>query len=436
MDATIQWVLTGSLLLGLASGVLGSFALLRKQSLIGDAMAHATLPGICLAFLVTGEKSLPLFLISAAVSGLLATYCIQAITKHSRIKEDTSIGLVLSVFFGFGIVLLTKVSQSSSGNKSGLNDFIFGQAASMVGEDVKLIMIAAIVLLTITFLLFKELKLLTFDPAFAQGLGLPSKTLNLLLMTMITFAVVIGIQMVGVVLMAAMLITPAISARYWTERLDHMVVISGMIGAISGAAGSMASTYANGLPTGPLIVLAATGMFIISLLFAPKRGLLMKAWRHYQLRDVTAREQLFVTLYNLSEDHYKDDSGKFFSIQEISARRSISPKHLAAVLGKMKQEGMVHSSGNNEWKLTNKGLKEAHRIVYNHRLMEVFLMNETKFSGHGISYNQRADIEDWPESVKQELKSLLEEQGRTPFLLSRPELAWTKQTETAGGTNR
>ncbi|PAQ15396.1 manganese ABC transporter [Bacillaceae bacterium SAOS 7] len=290
-DANTQWVLLGSLLLGAASGVLGSFALLRKQSLIGDAMAHAALPGVCLAFLITGEKSLPWLLLGATLTGLLATYCIQAITKHSRVKMDTAIGLVLSVFFGFGIVLLTKAAQSTSGNKSGLDDFIFGQAASMVGADVKIIAGVSAVLLLLIFLFFKEFKVLTFDPDFAQGIGFPSKTLNLLLMTLITGAVVIGIQAVGVVLMAAMLITPAISARYWTEDLGRMVIIAGVIGAFSGVSGTLMSTVAEGLPTGPLIVLAATFIFVISLLFSPKRGLLMKLFKLYRLRKSVAREQ-------------------------------------------------------------------------------------------------------------------------------------------------
>ena len=261
-DPNVQWVLLGTILLGIASGVIGSFALLRKQSLLGDAMAHAALPGICIAFLIYGAKSMSWFLIGASISGLIGTYCIQAIIKHSRIKEDTAIGLVLSVFFGFGIVLLTYIQQNGSGNQAGLDSFIFGQAAAIVGLDVQIISVIAFVLIFITFILFKELKLITFDPQFAQGIGLPIKWLNGLLMTMIVGAVVIGLQAVGVILMAAMLITPAIAARYWTERLDHMVVLAGMIGGISGVVGTLLSTLSRGMPTGPLIILAATILFL------------------------------------------------------------------------------------------------------------------------------------------------------------------------------
>lgn len=292
-DANTQWVLLGTMLLGLASGVLGSIALLRKQSLIGDAVAHAALPGICIAFLFIGEKSLVALLIGATITGLLAAYCIQFITSSSIIKEDTAIGLVLSVFFGFGIVLLTKVAQSPSGNKSGLNDFIFGKAASLVGNDVQLMAGTAIVLLLVTTVIFKELKVLTFDPEFAKGLGLPTRLLNFLFLTLLVAAVVIGIQAVGVILMAALLITPSIAARYWTESLGKMVIISGVFGALSGMTGTMISTLREGLATGPLIVVVATFLFVFSMLFAPQRGLVTK-WIKKIRFDKEIRRELLI----------------------------------------------------------------------------------------------------------------------------------------------
>ncbi|WP_260631151.1 metal ABC transporter permease [Bacillus sp. S/N-304-OC-R1] len=290
MDANTQWVILGTMLLGIASGVLGSIALLRKQSLIGDAVAHAALPGICIAFLIIGEKSLIALLIGATITGLLAAYCIQFITSSSILKEDAAICLVLSVFFGFGIVLLTKIAQSPTGNKSGLNDFIFGKAASLVGSDVKLMAGTAVVLILATALLFKELKVLTFDPEFAKGLGLPSGFLNLLFLTLLVAVVVVGIQAVGVILMAALLITPSIAARYWTESLGKMVMISGVFGAVSGMTGTLISTLREGLATGPFIVVTATALFLVSMLFAPQRGLVTK-WVKRTLRDKQIREQ-------------------------------------------------------------------------------------------------------------------------------------------------
>lgn len=290
-DPNTQWVLSGTILLGIASGVLGSFALLRKQSLIGDAMAHAALPGICLAFLLTSSKSIAWLLLGALLTSLIGSYCIQIIVRFSRIKQDTALGLVLSVFFGIGIVLLTYIAQSGAGNQSGLNTFIFGQAASLVGQDVRIISGVALVLLFITSLLFKEFKLITFDPEFAQGLGLPVRFLSGLLMLLIVAAVVVGLQAVGVVLMAAMLITPAISARYWTDNLAKMIVIAGGIGALSSVSGVILSTLAKGLATGPLIIVCATVIFLFSLFLAPQRGLVSKLIRHYRVKQSIAKSR-------------------------------------------------------------------------------------------------------------------------------------------------
>ncbi|WP_153124393.1 metal ABC transporter permease [Peribacillus tepidiphilus] len=277
LDPNTQWVLFGSLLLGLSSGVIGSFAYLRKQSLMGDALAHAALPGVCLAFMITGTKSIFSFLIGAIVAGVLATFSIGYITRHTRIKQDAALGMVLSVFFGFGIVLLTQIQHSDSGNQSGLDKFLFGQAASLVKSDVYTIGIIAALLVLICTLFFKEFKLLSFDPGFAKGIGLPVVWLDQFLMVLLVVAVVVGIQSVGVVLMAAMLITPAVSARYWTDRLHIMVAVSGLFGALSGVLGTIFSTMADNMPTGPMIVLSATVFFVLSVLFGPTRGVVAKA---------------------------------------------------------------------------------------------------------------------------------------------------------------
>lgn len=276
MDPNTQWILFGSMLLGLSSGVLGSFAYLRKQSLMGDALAHAALPGVCIAFIITGTKSIFAFLIGAAVAGMIATFAIGFITRNTRIKQDSALGIILSFFFGIGIVLLTQIQHSESGNQSGLDKFLFGQAASLVQSDVNTMMVISVILIGVCILLFKEFKLLSFDPGFARGLGFPVAFLDQLIMFLIVVAVVIGIQAVGVVLMAALLITPAVAARYWTERLDVMVLLSGLFGTVSGVLGTLISAVASNLPTGPLSVLSATALFILSVLFAPKRGLVAK----------------------------------------------------------------------------------------------------------------------------------------------------------------
>ncbi|MDL4840394.1 metal ABC transporter permease [Aquibacillus rhizosphaerae] len=278
--ANIRWVLFGSLLLGCASGIIGSFVLLKKQSLISDAMAHAALPGVCIVYIIFEIKSVPMLLIGATITSLIATQSIQTIIKHSKIKSDAAIGIIISVFFGFGIVLLTFIQQNSSGNQAGLDSFIFGQAASLVRSDIQLITVGSLLLVILTTLFFKEFKISIFDPLFAKGIGLPVTFFNGVLLALVVGVVVIGIQMVGVVLIAALLITPPLAARYWTERLGMMAILAGVFGAISGASGAVLSTMIANLPTGPMMVLSASLIFLLSLLFGSKKGIALKAVRH------------------------------------------------------------------------------------------------------------------------------------------------------------
>ncbi|RYM05879.1 metal ABC transporter permease [Sporolactobacillus sp. THM7-7] len=289
-DPNTRWILFATMLLGLSSGVIGSFAYLRKQSLMGDALSHAALPGICFAFMITGSKSILFFLIGALIAGILATVLISYITRQTRIKQDSALGITLSIFFGAGIVLLTQIQHSDAGNQSGLDKFLFGQAAAMVQDDVMTMILIAAILVGVCTLFFKEFKLLSFDPGFAKGIGLPVVLLDHFIMLLMVVAVVVGLQAVGVVLMAALLITPAIAARYWTEKLHVMVMSSGIFGMLSGFIGTMASTMVENMPTGPLIVLSATAMFVFSILFAPKRGLVAKALLRVSVKNKVAKE--------------------------------------------------------------------------------------------------------------------------------------------------
>ncbi len=276
-DYTIRNVALGSAILGAVGGALGSFAVLRRQGLLGDALAHATLPGVCVAFMLTGSKNPAVLLLGAALSAGLGALFILAVVGGTRIKQDAALGIVLSVFFGAGIVLLTLIAGSGDAGQSGLDRFIFGQAATIVRADVVtmgLLASAAVVLLE---LFFKEFKLLSFDPAFAASLGFPVRALNVLLTALIVVAVVVGIQAVGVVLMAAMLITPAAAARQWTDRLSVMVSLAAAFGAASGVCGALISASGSNLPTGPLIVLVATGVLVVSLLLGRRHGFLW-AW--------------------------------------------------------------------------------------------------------------------------------------------------------------
>ncbi len=276
-DYTVRNVALGSAILGVVGGALGSFAVLRRQGLLGDALAHATLPGVCVAFILAGAKVPAVLLLGGAVTATLGALLIVAVVEGTRVKQDSMLAIVLSVFFGVGGVLLTYIGRSGDADQGGLDRFIFGQAATIMWEDVITMGVLAASALLIVALLFKEFKLLSFDPAFAASLGYPVRRLNVLLTSLIVVAVIVGIQAVGVVLMAAMLITPAAAARQWTNRLGTMIVVSGLFGATSGVVGALISASGANLPTGPLIVLLATGLFLASLAVGKERGFL---WSH------------------------------------------------------------------------------------------------------------------------------------------------------------
>ena len=273
-DYTIRNVALGSAILGVVGGALGSFAILRRQGLLGDALAHAALPGVCVAFLLFGTKTSAVLLTGAALSAWLGALIILAIVRETRIKQDAALGIVLSVFFGAGVVLLTYIAGSGDAGQSGLDRFIFGQAATLVFEDVVTMGILASVALVLVALFFKEFKLSSFDPAFAASMGFPVGALNVLLTSLIVVAVIVGIQAVGVVLMAAMLITPAAAARQWTDKLSVMILVSALFGALSGVTGALISATGSNLPTGPLIVLCATAILLISLALGTSSGFL------------------------------------------------------------------------------------------------------------------------------------------------------------------
>jgi len=418
-DPNTQWVLAGCILLGLSSGVLGCFAFLRNRSLMGDALAHAALPGVCFMYLLTGSKSIGLFLIGAAIAGLAATFCISAISRHTKIKEDTALALTLSVFFGFGIVLLTFIQHSDSGNQSGLDKFLFGQAASLVGSDVTTMIVVSSFLLIVTSLLFKEFKLLSFDPGYGRGLGFPMGFLDTLLMAMLLLAVVIGLQAVGVVLMAAMLIAPSVTARYWTDKLDVMVVISGVFGALSGALGTLFSTQVENLPTGPMIVLSATFFFLISLLFSPRRGLLSRFIRFLKLRRRVLLEGIMEALYDCSEHHYKlnpTNPVRAFGMEDISLKSGKSLRAVQRGLHLLEKQGMVERRQQDTFTFTLKGIAYAYEIVLNQRLWDLYHMNEDTYQGFGIDKDNEQIVPQLSAEDYEQMMQHLAEYNLVPLL--------------------
>ena len=270
-DYNTRLVVISTILLGCACGLMGGFLLLRKRSLMGDTLSHATLPGVGLAFMLAlalgGDgKSLPLLLSGAAITGLIGCAAVLFIREQTRIKDDAAMGIVLSVFFGAGVSILVVIQTMPEGSAAGLESFIYGKTASMVMSDFQVLVLVTVCVITCSLLLFKEFRLLCFDETFAAALGWPVKFLDILLLALITAVTVAGLQAVGLILIIAFLITPAAAARFWTNQLARMLLLSALIGAASAWLGASLSAFFPRLPAGAVIVLVAAFCFIVSML--------------------------------------------------------------------------------------------------------------------------------------------------------------------------
>ena len=362
-DFTIRNVMMGAALLGVSSGVLGSFAVLRQQSLLGDMLAHAALPGVCLGFLVSSTRQLLPILAGALLTGAVAALLMLLLIRRSRLKTDAALGAALSLFFALGIVLLTFIGNQNNAGQAGLESFLFGQAAAIVPSDVRVMATVTLVSVGVIALFWKELKAITFDPGFAGSLGFPVLALDMLVIVTIALAVVIGLQLVGVVLMTAMVIAPAAAARQWVNKLEHMVLLAALFGAVSGVTGALISATGRGLATGPVIVICVSLIVALSLLVAPGRGLVW-AWLASRRNRLNLRKgQVLTDLYKLAERHddryYPAELGMVNSYYGFSARR---------VLRRLESEGFITQTEHmpeeaEHWRLTNKGYDEAQQTL-------------------------------------------------------------------------
>jgi len=293
-------VLAGASLLGASSGLIGAFALLRRRALLGDTLAHAALPGLCLGFLIWGERSLPFMLAGALVSGVAGITVVAALRRFTRIKDDAALGIVLSLFFAAGLGLLKFIqTHAVGGSRAGLDHYIFGSAAAMIASDVKLIAAVAIAGLAAVVLLYKELRLVTFDAAFARVQGWPAALLDFLIMLLVSLTVIVALPAAGVVLTAALLILPAAAARFCTEWLGAMLLLAALFGALAGATGTIVSA-GGGVPTGPMIVLAGASIFLATMLFAPQRGILARILDERRSRQRVDEQKLLRACHEMA----------------------------------------------------------------------------------------------------------------------------------------
>lgn len=275
-DYTFLVVLCGTSLLGALSGVIGCFIVLRQEALVGDCVAHASYPGIVGAFLWSGVKELSGQLLGALLSATVAIMTILIIKKRTRLPSDGLLATILSGFFGFGLVLMTIVQKTDNANQAGLNRFILGQASTILLHDVVFIGVLGCMILALIIWRWQELSYMTFDSDYARTVGIACHRYQYMLGILSMITVLLSIQSVGIILMSALLIAPAVSARQWTSHLRSMVILAAILGASSAATGTIISSLLHRMPTGPSIAIVISGITFISLLVAPKRGLL---WR-------------------------------------------------------------------------------------------------------------------------------------------------------------
>jgi manganese/zinc/iron transport system permease protein len=414
-DANVRWVLAATVPLGVAAGLAGTFMLLRKQSLLGDVVSHAALPGVALAHLVLEAawpghgRWLPGLLAGALATGLAGALLTLGIRRATRIKDDAALAIVLSTFFGLGIVLLSIVQQVPSGEQAGLNRFIYGMAAAALPEDALLNAGVAVGVIVLVALCFKELALLCFDEQFARAAGWPATLLDGLLMALAVVVCLAGLQSVGLLLVVALLIIPPAAARFWTDRLGVMAIVAALLGGISTYAGVFLSATVPRLAAGAVIVLASAVLFAVSLCFGPRRGLVPRWWIRRSTARRVGRDDLLRAVYECLEARGREaalagpagsstDAARHtgraaatrgwmpqgarsavalrgsVGLQELRAQRHWTAGRLHRLLRRAVRQGLLEPCGAETYRLTPRGAELAQRAVRTHRLWEMYLV--------------------------------------------------------------
>ncbi|NDJ61810.1 MAG: metal ABC transporter permease [Chloroflexi bacterium] len=364
-DYTLRTVALGGAILGVVSGVLGCFAVLRQESLMGDALSHAALPGVAIAFLIAG-RDLSVLLIGAGIASWVGVQFIQSVLRTTRIKQDTAMGIVLAAWFAAGIALLAYIQGLPDASQAGLDMFIFGQAAAIVESDVQLITTVGLVAFVIVGLFWKEFKLITFDPEFAGANGFRVGLIGGLLSTLIVVAIVLGLQLAGVILMVGMLIAPGIAARQWTHKLDQMVILAGVLGAFAGGTGAILSAVDADVPPGPMIIVVAFAGVALAIAFAPGRGLVWTLRRRRRDRRRFAAQTVLRDAYRYAQSH----GDTYYPIPEtflVGIRGTTGELGLS----QLEKHGAVTRYGAG-WVLTAEGARLAAADARNQQLWEIY----------------------------------------------------------------
>jgi ABC-type Mn2+/Zn2+ transport system permease subunit/Mn-dependent DtxR family transcriptional regulator len=387
-DESVRMVLLGTILMGLGCGIMGGLIVTRRLSLFGDTLSHAVLPGVAVGFLWSQSKDSWAILAGATVAGFLGIALISLLRKTSRIRQDSALGLVLSGFYALGICMLTRIQKMEFGNQSGIDKYLFGQVVGLSSSDLWTMAFSCILILALSIVLYKELLVSGFDSEFARSIGLPVELLQYLLWLLLAFAVITSLQVVGVVLVSALLVIPAATASLITDKMRLILIWSALLGCAAGATGAFLSFLGGQLPTGPIIVLVSAAFFLSALFFHPQNGLLFK-W--FSSRNRNHRILLENTLKAVYQELESIDFQKeIISVGQLAKRRrtSMPQAHREANALVAKQYATLHSvegesSGpprSTMLSLTPKGWGSACRIVRNHRLWELYLTNEARYA--------------------------------------------------------
>ncbi len=410
-DKNVLWVLIGSVLLGISASVIGSFAFLRKRSLIGDALAHAALPGVMMAFLLFQTRDPLVMFLGAVATSFIGFFIIDWLPKNTKTKPDAALAITLSFFFAVGLMLLSFIQGMEVENKSGLDKILFGQAAAMTQDDINLLMVVTLFILASVALFFQKFRLIAFNSSYARSLGIAVNRYELLLALLIVMSVVVGLQLVGVVLMAAVLLTPVAAARFWSSQLATILILAGSLGAISAVISTQISYLAPAMPTGPWMVVSLASLFFLSLLFAPQKGLIQRYRQQRQLRQKVSAENILRTLYKLWErsDFQKND----FNMADIQSLRTMPTHDLRKTLKQLCRQALLKESARG-FRLTEAGLEQASLLTRRHRLWENYLNEHVELTPDQV-HSQAERIEHilTPEQEKQ-LEQELKESRKDP----------------------
>lgn len=376
-QATINAVL-GACLAGLTCGVLGSFITLRRMSLFADMLGHAVLPGVAAGFIIAGSKSTPALLLGSLAAGLLAALLTRAISSHSRIKEDASLGITLSLFYAVGIWLLSWITRAGpelSSQASGLNHYLFGNPAIIQVIDLVFLASAAVVIGAVLGLFFKEVSASIFDPSFADSIGLPRNLFDNLLLILLTLVIVVSLKILGVILVAALLVIPPATAYLLTDKLKRMVLLSAALGALAGF-GGVYLDFVFGIGVGPAIVCLSFLGLMGAFLGAPHHGILGRYLSHRKLALKTLRENLLTSAWRIGER-----GGELLAIpigdlanergEEPSATRLLARHMNGSGWGRLENDRLI---------LTSLGQERARTLMRGHRLWEIFLQREASLA--------------------------------------------------------